>query len=168
MASTDVKKVRSSEIELKDKLVAINRVTKVTKGGRNFGFSAIVVVGDGNGHVGLGYGRSAETLPAKEKAIRRAKLNIVKILRGCASFDCSCDEPHSVPVTVSGKCSSVSIKLIPAPQGTGLVVGDEMKKILRAVGIKDVYSNSSGKVKTTFNAAKALMQALNKIGEIKI
>ena len=86
----------------------------------------------------------------------------------CASFDCSCDEPHSIPLAVSGKCSSVSIKIMPAPQGTGLVIGDEMKKILRAAGIKDVYSNSSGKVKTTFNAAKALMQALNKLGEVKI
>jgi small subunit ribosomal protein S5 len=147
---------------------AFRQTQKKTKEGNVLTFGVMAVVGDGKGHVGLGYGRSAETLPAKEKAIRKAKLNIVKISRGCASFDCSCDEPHSVPVTVSGKCSSVSIKLIPAPQGTGLVVGDEMKKILRAVGIKDVYSNSSGKVKTTFNAAKALMQALNKIGEIKI
>jgi|TARA_B100001971_G_C18215356_1_gene553436 small subunit ribosomal protein S5 len=147
---------------------AFRQTQKKTKEGNVLTFGVMAVVGDGKGHVGIGYGRSAETLPAKEKAIRKAKLNIVKIPRGCASFDCSCDELHSIPVTVSGKCSSVSINLMPAPQGTGLVVGDEMKKILRAAGIKDIYSNSFGKVKTTFNTAKALMQALNKIGEIKI
>ena len=147
---------------------AFRQTQKKTKEGNVLTFGVMAVVGDGKGHVGIGYGRSAETLPAKEKAIRKAKLNIVKIPRGCASFDCSCDELHSIPVTVSGKCSSVSINLMPAPQGTGLVVGDEMKKILRAAGIKDIYSNSFGKVKTTFNTAKALMQALNKIGEIRI
>ena len=105
--------------------------------------------------------------PAKEKAIRKAKLNVIKIPRGCSSYDCSCDEEHSIHVGVKGKCSSVVIELIPAPQGTGLVIGDEMKKILKAVGIKDVYSKTSGKVKTTFNAAKALMKALDKLGDIE-
>jgi len=108
----------------------------------------MAIVGDGHGHVGIGYGRAAETLPAKEKAIRKAKLNIVKIPRGCASYDCSCDEDHSIPIAVEGKCSSVIVKLIPAPQGTGLVISDELKKILKAVGIKDVYSKCSGKLKT--------------------
>ena len=128
----------------------------------------MAVVGDGHGHVGLGYGRAAETLPAKEKAIRKAKLNVVKIARGCASFDCSCDEEHSIPLTVKGKCGSVRVQLMPAPQGTGLVINDEMKKILRAVGIKDVYSKTAGKVNTTFNTAKALMMALEKIGEVRL
>jgi len=102
------------------------------------------------------------------EAFRKAKLNITKIQRGCASFDCSCDEEHSVPLTVTGKCSSVVVKLIPAPQGTGLVISDELKKILKAVGIKDVYSKCSGKLKTTFNAAKACMAALEKIGEVQL
>jgi len=127
----------------------------------------MAVVGDGHGHIGLGYGRATETLPAKEKAIRKAKLNIMKIKRGCASFDCSCDEEHSIPVAVTGKCSSTVVKLMPAPQGTGLVINDELKKILRAVGIKDIYSKCSGKIRTTFNAGKACMDALNKIGEIQ-
>jgi small subunit ribosomal protein S5 len=116
----------------------------------------------------MGYGRAAETLPAKEKAIRKAKLNIVKIPRGCASFDCSCEEEHSIPFEVEGKCSSVRVKLIPAPQGTGLVVGKELKKILKAVGIKDVYSRCFGKVNTTINTAKACMIALNKLGDLKL
>jgi small subunit ribosomal protein S5 len=130
-------------------------------------FSVMAVVGDGNGHVGVGLARAAETLPAKEKAIRQAKLNIVKVKRGCASYDCSCDEPHSIPFKVSGKCSSVELNFMPAPQGTGLVVGNEVKKIMRLAGIKDLYGKSFGQTSTTINVAKAVMQALNKLGELK-
>ncbi len=147
---------------------AFRQTQKKTKESNVLTFGVMAVVGDGRGHVGIGYGRASETLPAKEKAIRKAKLNIMKIRRGCGSYDCSCDEPHSIPLNTTGKCSSVSVKLIPAPQGTGLVIGDEMKKILRAVGIKDVYSKCSGKVKTTFNAAKACIAALNKLGSLKL
>jgi small subunit ribosomal protein S5 len=130
-------------------------------------FSVMAVVGDGNGHVGVGLARAAETLPAKEKAIRQAKLNIVKVKRGCASYDCSCDEPHSIPFKVTGKCSSVELIFMPAPQGTGLVVGNEVKKIMRLAGIKDLYGKSFGQTSTTINVAKAVMQALNKLGELK-
>ena len=147
---------------------AFRQTQKKTKEGNVLTFGVMAVVGDGHGHVGLGYGRAAETLPAKEKAIRKAKLNITKIQRGCASFDCSCEEEHSIPLTVSGKCGSVRVQLMPAPQGTGLVINDEMKKILKAVGIKDVYSKTAGKANTTFNTAKALMMALEKIGEVRL
>ncbi len=147
---------------------AFRQTQKKTKEGNVLTFGVMAVVGDGNGHVGLGYGRASETLPAKEKAIRKAKLNIVKIQRGCASYDCSCEEEHSIPLAVEGKCGSVVIKLMPAAQGTGLVIGDEMKKILKAVGIKDIYSKTSGKTKTTFNMAKALIFALEKIGEVRV
>ncbi len=141
---------------------------KKTKEGSVLTFGVMAVVGDGKGHIGIGYGRAGETLPAKEKAFRKAKLNITKIKLGCASFDCSCNEKHSIPVAVEGKCSSVVIKLMPAPQGTGLVINDELKKILKLVGIKDVYSKCSGKIRTTFNSGKACMAALNKIGEVQI
>lgn len=147
---------------------AFRQTQKKTKEGNVLTFGVMAVVGDGHGHVGLGYGRAGETLPAKEKAVRKAKLNITKIQRGCASFDCSCDEEHSIPVAVTGKCSSVVVKLMPAPQGTGLVISDELKKILKAVGIKDVYSKCFGNLKTTFNAAKACMAALEKIGEVQL
>lgn len=130
-------------------------------------FSVMAVVGDGNGHVGVGLARAAETLPAKEKAIRQAKLNIIKVKRGCASYDCSCDEPHSIPFEVFGKCSSVELHFKPAPQGTGLVVGNEVKKIMRLAGIRDLYGKSFGQTSTTINVAKAVMQALNKLGELK-
>jgi len=146
---------------------AFRQTQKKTKEGNVLTFGVMAVIGDGHGHVGVGYGRAAETLPAKEKAIRKAKLNLITIPRGCASYDCSCDEDHSIPVAVSGRCSSVVVKLMPAPQGTGLVISDELKKILKAVGIKDVYSKCSGKLKTTFNAAKACMAALEKLGEVQ-
>lgn len=147
---------------------AFRQTQKATKEGNVLTFGVMAVVGDGAGHVGIGYGRAGETLPAREKAIRKAKLNIIKVKRGCASFDCSCTEEHSIPVSVDGKCSSVSVKLMPAPEGTGLVANDELKKILRAVGIKDVYTKTSGRIRTTFNTAKACMKALEKIGEVHL
>lgn len=131
-------------------------------------FSCMCVVGNRDGYVGLGYGRAKETLPAREKALRKAKLNIIKIKRGCASFDCVCEEPHTVPFIVKGKTGSCRVKLIPAAQGTGLVIGDECKKILKLAGIKDVYSDSHGKVRTTINLAKACLQALDKLGEVEL
>jgi small subunit ribosomal protein S5 len=130
-------------------------------------FSAMAIVGDENGHVGYGYGNSMETLPARDKALRKAKLNIIKVTRGCSGFDCDCSELHSVPFKVTGKAGSVRITLIPAPQGTGLVVASELKKVLKLAGIKDVYSKSFGKVRTTFNSIKACFDALEKTNSME-
>jgi len=136
-----------------------------TKEGNIPTFSAFAVVGDENGHMGIGSGRSKETLPARDKAIRKAKLNIMKVKRACAGFDCSCSEPHSVPFKVTGKAGSVRVTLIPAPQGTGLVVANELKKVLKFAGIKDIYSKTFGKKRTTFNLIKACINALKKTNE---
>ncbi len=125
-------------------------------------FSAMAIVGDENGHIGFGYGKSMETLPARDKAIRKAKLNIIKVTRGCSGFDCDCSELHTVPFKVTGKAGSVRITLIPAPQGTGLVVANELKKVLKLAGIKDVYSKGFGKMRTSFNLIKACFDALEK------
>src|SRR3989338_5167602 len=133
-----------------------------TKEGNIPKFSTMAVVGDENGHVGAGTGNSKETLPAKEKAIRKAKLGIIKIKRACSGFDCSCTELHTIPLKVTGKSGSVIVTLIPAPQGTGLVVAGELKKLLALAGIKDVYSKTFGKKRTTFNLIKAGMNALEK------
>jgi small subunit ribosomal protein S5 len=141
---------------------AWRQTQRITREGGVLTFSAMAIVGDENGHIGLGTGKSNETLPARDKAIRKAKLNIIKIKRGCSAFDCSCDEPHSIPFEVEGKSGSVKIKLIPAPQGTGLVVANELKKILKMAGIKDIYSQTFGKVRTTFNTVKACINALEK------
>ena len=126
-------------------------------------FSCMAVVGDENGHVGLGLGKAKETLPAREKAMRKAKLSLIKVIRGCGSFDCSCHEKHSVPFKTEGKCGSSRLVLYPAPQGTGLVVGNEVKKILKLAGIRDIYGKTFGQTRSTINLAKACINALEKI-----
>ena len=141
---------------------AWRQTQKKTKEGNVPTFACMAVVGNEEGYIGLGSGKAKETLPARSKAIRNAKLNIQKIKRGCASFDCVCGEPHTVPFIVEGNSGSCKVKLMPAAQGTGLVVGDELKKILKLAGIEDVYSVTTGKIRTTFNLAKACINALEK------
>ena len=126
-------------------------------------FGCMAVVGDKAGHVGLGYGKAKETVPAKQKAIRNAKVNLIRIERGCGSFECTCSEGHSIPFKTEGKCGSVSIRLLPAPKGTGLAIEDECKKILKLAGIKDIYSKTFGHTKTKLNLLKACMSALKKL-----
>ncbi len=145
---------------------AWRQTQRKTKEGNIPTFSTLAVVGDENGHVGIGSGKSKETLPARDKAIKKAKLNIMKVKRACAGFDCACSELHSIPFKVNGKAGSVKITLIPAPQGTGLVVANELKKILKLAGIKDVYSRTDGKKRTTFNLIKACINALEKTNKI--
>ena len=140
---------------------------KKTKEGNKPSFSTIALVGNNNGYVGLGHGKSRETVPAREKAIRKSKLNIIKIARGCGSWQCNCKEPHSVPFTVKGKCGSVVVKLIPAPKGTGLIIEPELGKILKFAGIKDVWSKTSGHTKTKSNSIKATFDALKNIIKMK-
>lgn len=130
-------------------------------------FSCLAVVGDSKGHVGVGMGKAKETLPSREKAFRRAKLNIIKVTRGFETHENPGTEPHTVPFAVEGKCGSVRIKLLPAPRGTGLVIGDEGKKILRLAGIQDVYAISSGQTRTTINVAEAIIDALTKTNRMK-
>jgi len=146
---------------------AWRQTQKKTKEGNILTFSAMAIVGDKKGHVGVGYGKAKETLPAREKSLRTAKLNLIRVRRGCAHFDCSCDEPHTVPYEVNGKSGSVKIRLTPAPQGTGLVVGDEVKKVLKLAGIKDVYGTTKGHVRTTFNLVKATINALTKTTKLE-
>lgn len=147
---------------------AWRQTQKKTQEGNVISFSSMVVVGDKNGHIGIGFGKGKETLPAKEKAINKAKLNITKIQRGFEDpADTLKDDPHTIPFKVEGKSGSVRITLYPAPRGTGLVVADECKKILKLAGIKDVYSRTSRSTRTTFNLARACLQALTKIMEIR-
>ncbi|MEM4719649.1 MAG: 30S ribosomal protein S5 [Candidatus Pacearchaeota archaeon] len=128
-------------------------------------FACMCVVGDKKGHIGLGYGKAKETVPAKQKAIRKAKLNIFIVKRGCGSFNCTCKEPHSIPLKTEGKVGSSKIKLIPAPKGTGLVTDSECKKIFRLAGIKDIYSKSYGQTKTKTNMIKACINALKNLSK---
>ncbi len=147
---------------------AWRQTQKKTKEGNILTFSTMVVVGDKNSHIGIGYGRAKETLPAREKALRQAKLNIIRINRGFEDpTDAAKNDPHTVPFKIEGKCGSVKIFLMPAPRGTGLALADECKKILRLSGIKDVYSRTFGQTRTTFNLARACIDALSKTTKIK-
>jgi len=141
---------------------AFRQTQRKTKEGNVPTFSTMAVVGDGKGHVGIGAGRAKETLPARDKATRKAKISMIRVKRACSGFDCACSELHTVPFQVEGKAGSVRVTIIPAPQGTGLVAGNEMKKILSLAGIKDVYTQIKGRKRTSFNLAKATIDALTK------
>jgi len=144
---------------------AWRQTQKKTMEGNVVTFSCMAVIGDKKGHVGLGYGKAKETLPSRTKALRNAKLNIIKITRGYETPEAPGSAPHTIPFAVEGKCGSIRIKLIPAPRGTGLVIGDECKKILRLAGIEDVYAVTKGQTRTTFNVAKACIDALKKTNQ---
>ncbi|MDH3382373.1 MAG: 30S ribosomal protein S5 [Flavobacteriaceae bacterium] len=141
---------------------------KKTKEGNKPKFATFAVAGNGNGYIGIGYGKSKETVPAREKAIRASKLNIMKIKRGCGSWECGCGEPHTLPFTIEGKCGSVNIKIFPAPKGTGLKVEHECAKILKLAGVTDAWSKTFGKTSTKLNLIKASIAALRQLVEMKI
>jgi len=149
MSSTNVKRVKSSEIELKDRLVAVQRVTKVTKGGRTFSFSAIVVVGNENGVVGYGLGKAKEVSEAITKGIDDAKKNLIKvpIING------------TVPHDQEGKFGGSLVFLKPAAHGTGVIAGGAMRAVLESVGVKDVLAKSKGS-SNPHNVVKATIEAL--------
>ena len=140
---------------------------KKTREGNKPRFATVAIVGNENGYIGLGYGKSKETVPAREKAIRNAKLNLIKIKRGCGSWQCGCGEPHTIPYTIKGKSGSVIIKLMPAPKGTGLCAENECSKILKLAGIQDVWSKTYGKTSTKMNLIYACVKALRKLIETK-
>jgi small subunit ribosomal protein S5 len=141
---------------------------KKTKEGNKPSFATVAVVGNANGYVGIGKGKAKETVPAREKATRQAKLNLIKIRRGCGSWECGCGMAHSVPFKVEGKCGSVKVVLSSAPKGTRLCAEKECQKILKMAGLKDVYAKSFGQTKTKLNLVFACFDALKKLGSMKI
>lgn len=151
----NVERVKPSGLELVDKLVGVQRVTKVTKGGRAFGFSAIVVVGDGNGVVGHGLGKSKDVSSAIAKAVEDAKKNLVRIPITDGTL------PHEQ----KGKFGGARVFIKPASHGTGVIAGGAVRSVLESVGVKDVLSKSQGSsnphnvVKATFDALLQLRSA---------
>ena len=147
------------------------RVLKVTRKKTAEGdkpkFSVLAVVGR-EGYVGIGLGDGRESVPAREKAIRNAKLNIIRIKRGCGSWECACGTPHSIPFKVEGRSGSVRVVLKPAPKGLGLCISNEGKKILRLAGIKDVWAKSKGQTRSRINYAYAIFNALKKLSSTKL
>ncbi|MFH1005476.1 MAG: 30S ribosomal protein S5 [Bacteroidota bacterium] len=152
MTKETIKRVKSSELELKDRLVSVQRVTKVTKGGRTFSFSAIVVVGNGKGVVGYGLGKAREIADAIAKGVDDAKKNLVKVplIKG------------TVPHIQYGKFGGSRIFLKPASHGTGVIAGGAMRAILESAGVTDVLAKSM-RSSNPHNVVKATMDALMKL-----
>lgn len=141
---------------------------KITREGGRMSFSMIVISGNREGVVGLGFGKARETVPAREKAVRKAKEDLAIIRRGCGDWGCFCGTSHSIPFTVEGVSGSCKVKLMPAPKGTGLVVEGELKKMLELAGIKDVWSKTYGSTKNKTNLMKAGFEALKELQKIKL
>ena len=154
MSTEVVKRVKSSDIELKDKLVAVQRVTKVTKGGRHFSFAAIVVVGNEKGVVGQGLGKANEVTDAITKGIEDAKKSLVKVpvLNG------------TVPHAQEGKFGGARVFLKPAAHGTGVIAGGAMRAVLESAGVTDVLAKSLGSA-NPHNVVRATIKALSLLRE---
>jgi small subunit ribosomal protein S5 len=147
-----VAKIRTEELDLKDKVVYINRVTKVVKGGKNFRFTALVVVGDGRGHVGYGNGKAKEVPQAIAKGVDRAKRNLIKVpLKGA-----------TIPHLVHGWFGAGHVLLKPASAGTGVIAGGAVRAVVESAGIQDVLTKSLGTTNPQ-NVVKATFDGLMKL-----
>merc|ERR1711880_14075 len=145
---------------LKDEVMKIMPVQKQTSAGQRTRFKAFIVVGDSDGHIGLGVKCSKEVATAIRSAIILAKLSLIPIRRGY--WGSKMGAPHTVPCKVTGKCGSVRVRLIPAPRGTGIVAARAPKKVLQMAGVSDVYTSSCGQTATVGNFLKATFFAITK------
>jgi small subunit ribosomal protein S5 len=154
--------------DLNDEVIDVNMVQRMTDSGRRVKFVITVAVGNSDGYIGFGQAKGKEVGSSIRKAIENAKLNIIEIRRGCGSWECGCGTPHTVPFSVTGKSGSVEVTLKPAPRGISLATGNVAKKILAIAGVKDCWTFTKGKTKTTVNYAKAVFNALEKNAEMRI
>jgi small subunit ribosomal protein S5 len=154
--------------DLHDEIIDVNMVQRMTDSGRRVKFVITVAVGNSDGFIGFGQAKGKEVGSSIRKAIENAKLNLIEIRRGCGSWECGCGTPHTVPFSVTGKSGSVEVTLKPAPRGISLATGNVAKKILAIAGIKDCWTFTKGKTKTTVNYAKAVFNALKKNAEMRV
>ncbi len=149
--------------KIREEVVSMSPVQKQSDAGEKTRFRALVVVGDEDGHVGIGSAKAKQVRDSIEKAARKARLNIIPIPRGCGSWECKCGELHSIPFKTLGKTGSVTVALFPGPKGLGLVVGDAAKPLFRLAGIRDVWSRTRGSTSTSHSFVTAAYVALKRL-----
>ena len=146
---------------------ATKMTSRMHRSGRRFRLSAIIIVGNENGIVGVGKAGSREHRIAIDKAGSQSKLSVIRVKRGCGSWECGCGGSHSIPFKAKGSHGSVKVTLMPAPKGVGIVADGESKKILKLAGIKDIWVKISGNTGTRTNLAFAVFKALKNLNEMK-
>lgn len=153
--------------DIKHRIVDVKKTTRVTRAGRHFSFRVTAIVGDLNGHIGIGSSKNIERFNAQEKAIQNAKLNMIKVKRGSGSWESNTYDDNSVPYRIVGKCASLRVELLPAPKGVGLAVSDSIKPVLELAGITNVWSKTRGATDTKLNFVKATIDALHNLSKLK-
>ncbi len=146
---------------------ATKMTARMHKSGRRMTLNALVIVGNGDGIVGIGSASSQEHRIAIEKATKQAKLSVIRIKRGCGSWECNCGGGHSIPYKTDAKRGSVVVKFLPTPKGVGIVSDKESKKIFQIAGIKDIWVNASGQTGTRTNLAMAIFDAMKNLSSRK-
>ena len=146
--------------DLKTEVIDVGIIQKMTPNGQSTRFKALVAAGNENGWLGIGMGRSKQMRIAIEKANNAAYLSVSPVTLGCGSWECRCDQNHSVPFKVKGKGGSVTIEILPAPRGLGLVAGGKIRNLLKMAGIKDAWTTAKGSTSTMNSTSKAVLECL--------
>jgi len=146
--------------DLKTEVIDVGIIQKMTANGQSTRFKALVAAGNENGWLGIGMGKSKQMRIAIEKANNAAYLSVSPVKLGCGSWECRCDQNHSVPFKVKGKGGSVTIEILPAPRGLGLVAGRKIKNLLKMAGIKDAWTTAKGSTPTMNSTSKAVLECL--------
>ena len=146
--------------DLKTEVIDVGIIQKMTPNGQSTRFKALVAAGNENGWLGIGMGKSKQMRIAIEKANNAAYLSVSPVKLGCGSWECRCDQNHSVPFKVKGKGGSVTIEILPAPRGLGLVAGRKIKNLLKMAGLKDAWTTAKGSTTTMNSTSKAVLQCL--------
>ena len=146
--------------DLKTEVIDVGIIQKMTPNGQSTRFKALVAAGNENGWLGIGMGKSKQMRIAIEKANNAAYLNVSPVKLGCGSWECRCDQKHSVPFKVKGKGGSVTIEILPAPRGLGLVAGGKIRNLLKMAGLKDAWTTAKGSTSTMNSTSKAVLKCL--------